>query len=424
MQRKPAHELWAAIIAMLVCRQAWAASYGLVVGNLGFYENEGNFCPTSRDCTGAKYLQEQYNTTQAIANVKVYVERVSDGEKIGQSTTDDSGLFGIFWYDPSTSGDTNAQIAWYGEQKDLRFRITASDGGSWRWWWPVTLSDRAVTNVGWGVWGWSGGAHALSNLYSGAQRMWANSLSQTNRMDAYFSGVEIRAFDETACSDTTKGTSCANEPLNRITIGSENSAYKPQARVQHEMGHIASYRASRDQSRHSLGSSDYNFGGSRGWAYDTAEYAEVQFEEGVATHLSTVALYYEDAVSPFTCDSEYYCPIGGILSFNLETSSGTNCGTNENRWPINAMRYFWDNYDSNTDYPGENLSRGVWEVVDTIDAFDNGTSNRQKDEMWNSSFTSLIDRDGRSCIDFRENWITWGTDSTTQLANNCGSAGD
>lgn len=415
MQRNLVRGLHAAAIILLVGGQALASS-GMVNGSLGFYENEGNYCPSSRTCTGAKYLQSQYHTTQAIANVKVYVERDSDGAQIGQGTTDSGGYFNISWSDPSSSGSVAASVAWYGEHKDGRFRIATSDGGSWRWWWSATLANGGNTSLGWGVWGSAGSEHSLSNLYSGAQRMWANSLSQTDRMNAYFSGVQIRAFDAASCP-----TSCANGPSNMIIIDSDSSAYMPLHRVQHEMGHIASYRASRDQAWHQLGALDYGYGGSLGWNMTSAEFASVHFEEGVATMLSDVALYYQNATNPHTCLSSSFCSTN---SYNIETSSGTTCGPDDNRRVLNAVRYLWDNYDSNVDYSGENLSRGVWEVVDTIHAFDNGASDRQKDEMWDSTDTTLDDKDGRSSIDFRENWKTWGTDSTTQLSNNCGSAGD
>jgi len=392
-----------------------SASSGTVSGGLGFFQNQGNFCPTTRVCTGAKYLQSQYNTTQPIANVKVYVERASDGATLGQGTTDASGNFSLAWTDSSTSGAVAVQITWYGEQKDGRFRLATTAGGRWRMWWSNTLAASGTTFVGTGVWGSSGSPHALSNLYDGAQKMWANALSQSNRMNSYFTGVQLQAFDATACP-----TSCANGPNNIITIDSAGSAYTPQGRAMHEMGHIASYRGSRNQSWHQLGALDYTFGGTGGWSLNSAEFASVHFEEAVATHLADIGLYFDNASQPHTCLSASACATG---SFNLETSLGTSCGVNVNRQPINADRYFWDNYDSLVDYTGETLNRGIWEVVDTINAFDPGANNRQQNEMWNAAGTALDDNVGRSAIDFRENWITWGTNSTTELSNNCGSAG-
>jgi hypothetical protein len=111
-------------------------------------------------------------------------------------------------------------------------------------------------------------------------------------------------------------------------------------------------------------------------------------------------------------------------SFNIETSIGTSCGTNQNRLVLNHIRYHWDNYDSVQDYTGETLNRGMWEVVDTLNAFDNGYDNMQKNEPFNNSKGAIDNLDGRSPADFANNWNVWGTNSWTQLNNNCGTAGD
>lgn len=399
-----------------VSSPALAASSGTATGTIQFYQNQGNFCPTTRNCTGAKYPQSQYNTSRPIKNVKVYLRRQSDNVVIGQGTTDNSGNFSISWSDPAGSGNVLAQLIWRGEQKDGRFRIAGSAGEFWIWWSNKTLTNGGNTSIGALTWGNSSSPHALSNLYDGAHTMWANSLAQSNRMNSFFTGVQVRAWDSATCP-----TSCADGPNNRI-IMDDNSAYSPQGRILHEMGHIASYRASRDQNYKQGGS--YCFGGEAapcGWSLNGPENASVHFEEGVATHLGDVSLYFQNAPEPHTCLSSVACANN---SFNVETSSGTSCAANVNRRPINAIRYFWDNYDSLSDYTGESLSRGVWEVVDTIHAFDNGADNNQKNEVWNAALTVMDDLDGRSAVDFRTNWNTWGTNSQTQLNNNCGSAGD
>jgi hypothetical protein len=197
----------------------------------------------------------------------------------------------------------------------------------------------------------------------------------------------------------------------------------------HEMGHIASYKASRDQNFRQPGHCElYSYPSTScvsgaGWSLTSAEWEAAAFEEAVATHLGDVSLYRASATEPHNCLSNLSCTTG---SFNIETSPGTTCGTDQNRVPLNHMRYHWDNYDSVSDYTGENLSRGMWEVVDTLHAFDPGFENRQKDEPFFLllGLTFIDDHDGRSPVDFRENWIVWGTDSSTQLTNNCGSPGD
>lgn len=410
----------AASLLMLSVSEAWAERWGTVSGSYNLYQNQGNFCPSSRVCTGAKYLQSQYQTYMPVADTRIYVLRASDGAILGQGSTDASGNFSVGWYDPSASSSTVAvNVVWRGEHRDGRFNLRTASGGVWQFNSPVfSVAAYQTTNIGWWTWGVSGAPNGLANLYDGARRGWVSSLSQSNRMNAYFSNVEIRAFDSATCP-----TSCANGDSNRITMD-DNSAYSPQARVMHEMGHIASYRASRDQSYLQAGNQTCypNTNTGCGWGLDTGEWASVAFEEGMATFLADVALYWPSATAPHTCISAGACGTG---VFNLEASEGTSCAADRNRYPLNNNRYFWDVYDSNVDYTGENLSRGVWEVIDTIHAADNGYENRQKSEVYYQFiFVWVDDVDGRSAIDFRENWITWGTNSSTQLANNCGSAGD
>src|SRR5919106_5878703 len=118
--------------------------------------------------------------------------------------------------------------------------------------------------------------------------------------------------------------------------------------------------------------------------------------------MATVGLYSSNAAQPRSCISAAAC-----TGFDLEVTPA-NC-TNEVRWPISAERYFWDVYDTAND--GETLAQGVWHLTDTLHAFDPGTDNRQRDETWNGSFSSLDDLEGHSTLDFMENWKTWGTDS-------------
>jgi len=399
-------------------------SNGTVSGHVAFFQNQGNFCPSSptRSCTGATYVQSQYHTDMPIAETKVYIRR-GDGVVIGAGVTDSSGNFTISWNNPSTTGDITANFIWVGEHKDGRFAVRTSSGGQWTFWTPnFTLNAGVNTNIGTWTWGNSSAPNSLANVYDGAFHMWSFGLSQSNRMNAFFTGLSIYAFDNTC------PTSCASGPDNRITLDN-NAAYQPQARIMHEMGHIASYKGSRDQNRRQTGDCEfYSYPSTScvsgsGWSLTSKEWEGAAFEEAVATHLGDVSLYRAFATEPHTCLSSAECSTG---SFNIETSPGTSCGTDQNRVPLNHIRYHWDNYDSVSDYTGENLSRGMWEVVDTLNAFNNGNGNRQKDEPFDTflgiPFTD--DLDGRSPIDFRENWIVWGTDSSTQLSNNCGSAGD
>jgi hypothetical protein len=398
-------------------------SSGTVSGGVAFFQNQGNFCPASRTCTGATYVESQYHTNMPIGETKVFIQRASDNLTIGQGVTDSSGRFTISWTNLVTTGNITANFIWVGEHKDGRFAVRTSSGGQWVFWTPnFTLNAGGNTEIGTWTWGSSGAPNSLANVYDGAFHMWSFGLSQSNRMNAFFTGVSIYAFDD-VCP-----TSCANGPNNRITLDT-GAAYSPQGRIMHEMGHIASYKGSRDQSFTQTGNcAFYSYPSmtcvtGSGWNLTSPEWEAAAFEEGVATHLGDVCLYRAFATDPHTCLSDTACGTG---SFNIETSLGTTCATDQNRWPLNHVRYHWDNYDSTSDYTGEDLSRGMWEVVDTLNAFPVGIDNRDKDEPFAVQNGSIVidDLDGRSPIDFRENWISFGTNSSTQLANNCGSLGD
>jgi hypothetical protein len=63
-------------------------------------------------------------------------------------------------------------------------------------------------------------------------------------------------------------------------------------------------------------------------------------------------------------------------------------------------------------------------ALDVLAFYGGGTGEREKDETWNSTFTALDDKDGRCSIDWKAAAFLVGQDTTTQLSNNCGSAGD
>jgi hypothetical protein len=243
--------------------------------------------------------------------------------------------------------------------------------------------------------------------------MWMNSLGQSALMHTAISNLEIRMFSSATCP-----TSCAQLNSNRILLD-DNAAFSPQARVMHEMGHIATYKAHGSGYNGTGTCAQYSFPstscGAFSWDLTTAEWEAAGFEESVATHLADVALYFPNAASPHSCLSATAC---GTNSFNIETSLGTSCAANQERVPLNHMRYHWDNYDTGNDYFGENMNAPMWDVLDTLASYPPGTGNGQKNEASGS------DLDGRSTIDFRDRWGARGVGSGGMLLNNCGSAGD
>ena len=62
------------LIAILLtfAGRAYAAS-GTAYGYLKFWQKQGNYCPTTRDCTSAWYPESQYDTAQPAAETKLYL---------------------------------------------------------------------------------------------------------------------------------------------------------------------------------------------------------------------------------------------------------------------------------------------------------------------------------------------------------------
>ncbi|MFM2416719.1 MAG: hypothetical protein RL385_1442, partial [Pseudomonadota bacterium] len=370
------------VVSLLSHNSVANAASGTVSGTLRFVQNNGQYCDdTVVTCTGTKYPRSEFHQSQPVKNVIVYARRASDNVTLGWGYTDSAGQFSFSWTDNlSGTGNVSAQIIWRGEHRDNRFNLKNTSGGFWILWSNQTLIHGGPTPVGSPTWGTATSPNAIANLYDGASKMWENSLSQSNRMSTYFTGINITAW---ASSTSTNGKEVG------ITI---DSAYSNHQAVMHEMGHSASYLASRDQNRNVGYESCYPDPGTGcGWSRHGEEWASIRFEEALATHLATVGLYFSSATSPFYCTGSAPC-----TNNNDNLENAVTCTTADARHPHDLMRYFWDTYDSS-------LGRGVWEIIDTVQAFDNGTGEKQKNEPWNSS-GGRDDADGRSGTDFVGLW--------------------
>ncbi len=405
--------------ALAAPSMALAASSGTVSGRLMFYQNQGNFCPSSRDCSGTVYPQSQFNTNTGVAHVKVYVRDPSDAIK-GQGTTDANGNFTVSWTHLGAGAPPQMRVTWSAEHKDGRFTIRAESGGLWNMWtYLFTVTPSSNTNIGTKTWGSAGSPHRIANVYDGAKRMWYDSLTYSGRMVSYFTNVDVRAFDTAG----TCPTSCARGAAKQILLD-PNSAYSPQARIMHEMGHIASYLSHNGQSY--AQQSSYAFGGAGGWTITSAEWGSAQFEEAIATFFGDRAIYWRNARAPHTCiASAVAC---GTNAFNTETSTGTSCATNENRWPLTVMRYLEDLYDTNSDFTGETVQAPFWYFFDTLASYPEGTANFAEDEPLSGctgGASGVCDPDGRSGNDFYWRWWwRWSIGTTAIFTNNCSPVGD
>jgi hypothetical protein len=404
-----------ALLALSALAVPASAADGVVKGRLRFYNNQGNYCPTDRDCTGARYLQADYNVYLPIRDVKVYAV-ASDGAVLGSGTTDANGNYTISWFAWTLATSVTGSVEWYGEHKDGRFSLRNASGGRYVFWTSnVTLrsgtTSRSPQDLGTRTWGSATAPHALANLYDGALRTWRDSLSASSRMVADFTNVEIWAFDDDPCD-----TSCANGGLKRVTIDSTGSAFTPQARIMHELGHIASHLA-----KPRTACSDYGRDGGDSWNQTSAEWACASFEEGLATFFGDRAVYWASSPQPSTCNSAGTC---SLSNRSTEASTGTSCVSGENRWALTVNRYLRDLYDTRNEAQDTN-SASFATFFDTLDRFGGGVGNRDVNEPWADFLMALDDLDGRSARDFRSHFESLtGADTASNFVNNCTPVGD
>jgi hypothetical protein len=403
-----------------------SASSGAVHGRLMFYQNQGSFCPTSRDCTDAHYLASQFNTNQPFAHTKVYFID-NYGVVMGQSTTDVNGYYTIAWTSGSWPTPSSAYIRTRFEHKDLRFTITTGMGlyqyGDTSTFVPV--AGGSPQEIGTYTFGTSGAPNEVANAYDGAWRTWYYSLQSSNLMLQNFSNLIIRAFSN---ENGNCSTSCSFPSQNLIILDTNGAGYKPQGRVMHEMGHIASFK-----SNPFTFAATYNWpsGGAGGsWGYQTPEWRGPQFEEGVATYFGDVGMYWANNPTPHTCTvSAAPCTLG---THNIEYSDwvgpppGSGCITTpsiiQDRWALQVDRYIWDIYDKIDDgWYGDLMNREHYEIFDTLDTFGDGIGDTQDDEPWgDAGHTTIDDADGRGAYDFSYNFTSLtGASSAPQGANNC-----
>ncbi|GEM_PF-2668966 len=258
-------------------------------------------------------------------------------------------------------------------------------------------------NLGGWIWGTSGAPNAPANVYWAAWMEWQNALKNSNRMVTYFQNVDIMAFDtngnlsdcDTSCArgwfrnmTTATGTPAwAHEQTPTVVLDDGTATpYAPQARVNHELGHIADFLSGPNQGlKRSTG---YCFNdASCNWSDGSLEYRPAALTEGMATFIASVSFYTEAAQNPRTCfpngndtnvgKRHCYPGSGGstITTWGLETSSwtGAGCGgTNgvpqEGRQPVSAMRFFWDIIDSLNDGQ-DDINLSMFNIFDSLAAW-------------------------------------------------------
>jgi hypothetical protein len=406
------------LAALSMLPSAAAAADGVVKGRLQFYNNQGNYCPSRRDCTGARYLEADYNVNLPIPDVKVYVV-AHDGAVLGSGTTDSNGEYTIRWFASTILNGAIGRIEWYGQHKDNRFNLRTSKGGRWvlsgsYLALPSGTTEASPQDLGTSVWGSASAPNALANLYDGALRTWRDSLNASNRMDIEFTNVEIRAFDASDCP-----TSCAYGASKQVVIDSTDSAFKPQGRIMHELGHVASYLS------HPVKLCvDYTRDGSaNGWNLKSAEHTCGSFEEGIATFIGDRAIYWASSPQPTTCISSSTCSTTD-WSTEASTGAGTSCASGESRWALTTVRYLRDLYDT-TNETNDTNSAPFGDFFDALAGFGDDAENRDANEPWSDNLSYLDDKDGRSARDFRAHFESLkGANTYSNFKNNCTPTGD
>lgn len=388
---------------------------GYVSGSWSLWNKNGDYCPSNNTCTGAYYPQSLYNTWAPVSNGAIWIVD-STGAIIGTGSADDNGNYTASWTRSTFPTQIGVKIFPY--QKDGRFYFANPAGQLINNWFGLVNTASGTTasspqQMGsWGV-GSSTAPDPYYNAYWAAEWQWRYIMNLVGVLQANFTNVQIRGFADTITGYRgTCTTSCASGPDKQVQLDS-NAGFSPQGRVMHELGHIATYVT--HPWRLTV---DYSWGGNGGWCQTCPEYGDASFEEGFATHYGSLTFWADNSTSPTTCLSSSNCYDGSGNPFSgtdLEASSypysTNNCNmssTNpEARWPLSAMRYFWDVFDNHNDADGDTYSANqgdFWKHLHNLAWYPAGTGTDQIDEPWNSNYTSVTEPDGRGSTSYADNY--------------------
>lgn len=419
--------------AIMGSAPASAVCSGTATFKVRFFQNQGNFCPTisdpTRDCSSTQYDESMFGVNQVVSGTKAYLFKTG-GAAIGSGITDANGDVTMTWIDFScSSGSISAVMNWRFQHGDDRFAVKDITGATWSSSSsPVTLTNGATQNLGTFTKGSSATPDPLANVYDGASRMWEFALNDSAHMRSYFTGLDILAFEPSV--GATCPTSCA---IGTSTVRLDAAAeFKPQARIMHEMGHIASQWAHPSQNFQFGGNYNFPSGtpGGGGWSMTTSEWSHASFEEGYATFLGDRSIYWQGNDEPTTCNSTSFC--SNSASTNTETTVGSGLcastggtGSTEERNALNVIRFLRDIYDTNSDFTDDVLASSYASIIDTAEEFGTGTIDSGKNEPWNSGLTALDDNDGHCTTDFGTAYFALtGNSAADTRVENCDQPGD
>jgi hypothetical protein len=437
----------AAIVAgvLMGAQSAFAqTNCGFVGGRLFFFQAQGNWCdaPNGFDCTGAFYPNTEFNTQQPVKEVKLKILELG-GAVIGQGSTDANGFFQVHWCSSSSGNFSQSKLTWTTENADGAFKVTNLNGtvqvrttNSF-----VLVAAEGTVDIGDRFWGSVSAPSDFDNVYDGAWKMWINTVRNAPKMVMDFTNVQIRGFTSATGSDCP--TACADGP-NKIIKLSGDSAFRPDPRVMHEMGHIVSWLSDR---RKPMGTRDgsYSYLGTtpNSWGLNSVEFKAAAFEESLATVFGDMALYGWWANQPFTCfpiSPGNPCTLPsntGGFNYDLEADASV-CRADASHQIVNTIHLLWDVWDGPNNGEDSNSVCNcgapgcqVWndlngqdfvDFVNVLANYPSGTGPNQKDEPWNSARTKITEPEGRGYINFRNNWRDRGPnalDITSNICLNC-----
>lgn len=410
---RPSAILTVLFVALLSTNALAVTSYMTL--DLRFYQHQGHYCPATRTCTGAKYLQSQYNTNQPLQKMKVYLYR--NGVLIGQGSTGTDGRAAVSftWPGPNQFAQVVIRFEEANGRWVLRTTANAVIQRSSTILLPYAPKPELPANVTI-TYGTSASPDQHANVFDGANKTWLNALSQSAVMQSVFTGIVVKTFTDPGGTDCP--TSCA---LGKVIKLDSNAPYAPSMRIMHEMGHVADFLSHDGNDYAQRGCYLYPTtcdrpGSTPGvWNLTDPEWSSAAFEEGLATFHATAALYGPNSGTPHVClDSAVSCPASFYNVESVPTCPG------DGRDPLTVTRYFWDTFDQIADTPvywpaGETATPLEFAtILDTLAQFPAGTTNGAEDE------TTGIDADGRSLVDYRK----YSSVPETYYTTHCSPPGD
>jgi hypothetical protein len=404
----------AVILAASLSARSAAAASGVVHGLFEYYENQGNYCPTSRDCTGSRYPESYYRTYLGVREARVYIRKGPGGSIIGMGSTNTSGHFTISWTSQSPVTDASIYVTTAHKDGVFSLRRNADNtlfqiAGPQR----IKLIPGTTATHPQEVGTWLVGSPTTPNvhfnIYAGAHRTWWYALRSSNRMVNVFTGIRVLLFTDSS------GDECPNSCSFPDHVKIDDAApFRPQARIMHELGHVAALQANPHKKLW-----DFGYAGNGGWSYNSSEWLADSFEEGFATFVADAALYRGDNPQPHSCLSSNAC---SLATYDVEAST-QSCGPGQARWPVTMMRLLRDYHDSSNESPSgsayDDVSTPFHGMIDVYASYEPGTGNHQINEPFDS-WLQPDDKDGRSASDWEFAYDEYyGTDTSHVRALNC-----